>query len=314
MSSTSSYVTPQSPGKHFDLLILRQREWNWISKETPDEQQTRLVKQFIDLQHIPRAWAEVRLGDTSTLRVLTTKEIDIILRPYRPDILRWHGYHMYEDHRAPVLLRTYYSTDKSTRAQHDKMMKQWAYSDGYKCQSWWSVLDNQEYFDFGLNWRRIYDILPEVNNPIQWRSEIAGLATRGRSPEFVDGYLRLIFKTFIAEAKDIDPTAWYEKRDTVIETLGHIMQYEVVDTYLLIADKEAFDSNRLRLLYLDTFRNIVREGRLDSEGKGIGGVMDSWGESAMMDKVTVAGNKYRVNGELGQVLYQLTEEDLADPM
>lgn len=28
---------------------------------------------------------------------------------------------------------------------------------------------------------------------------------------------------------------------------------------------------------------------------------------------TVAGDKYRVNGELGKVLYQLTEEDLADP-
>ncbi|KAJ5367721.1 hypothetical protein N7541_001662 [Penicillium brevicompactum] len=302
------------PWGHMALEQYFIREWNWISKETPDEQRTRLVKQFIDLQHIPRVWAEVHLGDTSTLRVPTTKEIDIILRPYRPGILRWHGYHMYQDHQAPVLLRTYYSTDKTTRAKHDKVMKEWADSDRYKYQSWWGVLDNQEYFDFGLNWRRIYDILPEVNNPIQWRSEIAGLVTRGRSPEFVDGSLRLIFKILIAEAKDDDPTVWYEKRDTVIETCGDILQYEVVDTYLLIADKEAFDSNRLRLLYLDTFQNIVREGRLDAEGKGIGGAMDSWRESVMMHKITVAGDKYRVNGELGQVLYQLTEEDLANPI
>lgn len=125
------------------------------------------------------------------------------------------------------------------------------------------------------NWRRIYDILPEVSNPIQWRSEIAGLATRARSPEFVDGALRSRFKSDIASKKDFDPTAWHEKRDTFIESVGALLQNEVVDTYLFIADLEAFDSHCLRLLYLDTFRNVVREGRLDAEGHGIGNVIYS---------------------------------------
>ncbi|KAJ5347425.1 uncharacterized protein N7506_000678 [Penicillium brevicompactum] len=305
------------PWGHMALEQYFITEWKWISKETPDQQRARLVKQFIDLQHIPRAWAEVHLGDTSTLRVPTMEEIDIILRPYRPDILRWHGYNMYHnmylDHQAPVLLRTYYSTDQFWRPKHDKVMKEWADSDGYKDQSWWGVLDNQEYFDFGSNWRRIYDILPEVSNPIPWRSEIAGLATRGCSPEFVDGPLRSMFKNDIAFTKDDDPTAWHEKRDTLIESAGALLQNEVVDTYLFIADLEAFESNRLRLLYLDPFRNIVREGRLDAEGEGIGYVMDSWAGSLPLYRHSVAGDKYRVNGELGKVLYQLTEEDLADP-
>ncbi|CDM38346.1 unnamed protein product [Penicillium roqueforti FM164] len=44
-------------------------------------------------------------------------------------------------------------------------------------------------------------------------------------------------------------------------------------TYLILADLEAVQSGSLRLLYLDGFRNIVREGRLDSEIDDLFGVV-----------------------------------------
>lgn len=147
------------------------------------------------------------------------------------------------------------------------------------------------------------------NNPIQWGGDIDGLATRGRSPEYADDILRSMFKSDIAQAKEERPTEWYDKRDTVIENIGELLQCEAADTYLFIADEEAFDFNRLRLLYLDPFRNSVREGRLDAEWENIGGVMNSWRDSLMTHQPTMVGDKYRVNGELGKHLYQLKEED-----
>ena len=36
-------------------------------------------------------------------------------------------------------------------------------------------------------------------------------------------------------------------------------------------------------------------------------------DSELLENSVVGGNKYRVSGDLGKELYQLTEEDLADP-
>jgi hypothetical protein len=83
-------------------------------------------------------------------------------------------------------------------------------------------------------------------------------------------------------------------------------------TYLIIADEEAFQSGILQLLYLDGFQNIVREGRLDPEIDDLFGVISKWMDIEFLEN-TVVGDKYRVNGELGKELYQLTKEDLADP-
>ena len=83
-------------------------------------------------------------------------------------------------------------------------------------------------------------------------------------------------------------------------------------TYLILADQEAFQSGSLRLLYLDGFRKIVRESRLDPEIDDLFGVISKWMDSELLEN-SVVGDKYRVGGELGKELYQLTEEDLADP-
>ena len=90
------------------------------------------------------------------------------------------------------------------------------------------------------------------------------------------------------------------------------LHFLVTKTYLLIADEEAFRSKSLRLLYLDGFRNIVREARLDPEIDDIFGLVGLWMDCELLS-TSVVGEKYRVDGELGKELYRLTEKDLADP-
>jgi hypothetical protein len=139
-----------------NLLTPAQTNWNY-SAETPDQQRTRLVAGFLDLNLIPIEWME---EDWESLpdppRAPTAEEIDTILRPYRVDALGWRACNMFHDHTSPILLRTYYSTEEGERAEHDELMNIWVDTHPFEAESWWAVLDNADDFNFGSDWRRIY--------------------------------------------------------------------------------------------------------------------------------------------------------------
>lgn len=92
------------------------------------------------------------------------------------------------------------------------------------------------------------------------------------------------------------------------------LQKCATSTYIIIADEEAFQTGGLRVLYLDGFRNIIREGRIDPEVHDIFNLVTDWMETNELLEGSTVGEKYRVNGELGRELSQLTEEDLAGPV
>lgn len=234
----------------------------------------------------------------------------MILRPYRIDALRWRADNMFHDHTSPAFLRTYYSTEEGERAKHDELMNRWVDSDPFEAESWWAVLDNADHFNFGSDWRRVYEILPESAGPISL--EVDGKwIPRFRGPDYYDD-VRYDFKREVTEAKEQNPEAWREGRDAIIERLAMRLHKLATRTYLILADEEAFRSGSLRLLYLDGFRNIVREGRMDPDIDDFFGVISIWMDSELLES-SVVGEKYRVGGELGRELYQLTEEELADP-
>ncbi|OQE85796.1 hypothetical protein PENNAL_c0023G00096 [Penicillium nalgiovense] len=282
--------------------------WNYSSTESPDQQRRRLVAGFLDLNLIPIEWVEEWESLPDPPRAPMTEEIDTILRPYRVDALRWRAYNMFNDHRSPVFLRTYYSLEESERANHDELMNIWADTDPFDAESWWAVLDNADHFDFRSDWRRVYNILPEVAGPLSPEVEDRWVP---RSRDYYNN-ARSDFKMQLAQAKEQSPERWREGRDAIIESLAMRLQRLATRTYLIIADEEAFRSGCLRLLYLDGFRNIVRVGRLDPEIDDLVGVISKWMDIELLEN-TVVGDKYRVSGELGKELYQLTEEDLADP-
>ncbi|KAJ5400957.1 hypothetical protein N7465_011446 [Penicillium sp. CMV-2018d] len=286
--------------------------WDYSSTETTDQQRTRLVAGFLDLNLIPMEWLDEDWESLSNPpRTPTAEEIDTILRPYRVDALRWRAAEMFYDEASPVLLRTYYSTEEGERAKHDEMLHIWVDSGPFDGESWWAVLDNAEHFDFGSDWRRIYEILPEVAGPLSPEVE-DGWVPRFRGPEYFD-YIRPEFKAQLAEAKEKNPEEWREGgRDTIIENLAMRFHKLSTRTYLILMDQEAFQSGSPLLLYLDGFRNIVREGRLDPEFHDLFGIISKWMNSELLEN-TVVGDKYRVSGELGKELYQLTEDDLANP-
>lgn len=274
------------------------------------------MAEFLDLNLIPVEWIQDCEGDPSITpqREPTAEEIDTVLRPYRCEKLRWHADNIYQDETCPMLLRTYYSNDEDENKRHDEMMEEWIDVNQFGEEAWWAVLDDVDQFDFGSDWRRIYDILPEVAYPIQFGSLTGDDDKFIRYIEPRDHVeMRSFFKRDLAAAKQEDPEAWRNNRDSVIESVGMSLQRSATCTYIIIADEEAFESGRLRVLYLDGLRRIVREGRIEPERDDIGSIVGSWMETSDLLDYATLDDKYRVNGEIGKELYQLTEEDLADP-
>lgn len=61
----------------------------------------------------------------------------------------------------PVFLRTHHSVHEGERARDDELMVQWASAGEFEYEAWWATPE----FAFGSDWRRIFDILPEIASP-----------------------------------------------------------------------------------------------------------------------------------------------------
>lgn len=262
------------------------------------------------MECIPLEWTEdwdSLPTDVDRPREPTTEEVDTILRPYRSDQLRWHAMNIFHDQTSPVLLRTYYSTDEGETARHAELMTRLV--DPWDSEDWWAVLDNEDLFNFGSEWWCVYEVLPELAGPISPEVDDemrVPRAPRAESFKFLHSHL----KTELAEVKERDPEAWREATDrgTILEDFATALQKVATRTYLILADEEAFRSRSLRVLYLDGFRNIVREGRMDPVDDDVFNMIGIWMETNDFLQNSTVGEKYRASAELGRELYQLTEE------
>lgn len=219
---------------------------------------------------------------------------------------------LFNDPTCPALLRTHYCTDEEERARHDDLMTEWVDSDHFEPEAWWAVLNDADLFNFGAEWRRVYEILPELAGPLDPEVDDKLRIPRARKAEDLEPF-RSDLKTQIAEVKEEAPEAWRDDRDTIIDSLAIGLQKCAKRAYLILADEEAFRSGSLYVLYLDGFRNVIREGRMDPEIHDLFGVVGTWVETNEFLEGSTVGEKYRASAELGRELYQLTEEELADP-
>jgi hypothetical protein len=203
----------------------------------------------------------------------------------------------------PIFPRTHYDPGD------DEKMEHWAcISEEFEDQAWWACLNNAQLYNFESDWQRVYEILPEIAEP--------STGTQGFPfPENLSS-ARSGFKTWLSEAKQIEPEHWKNDPHRFIEFKAAGLLRRVMTRYILLADQEAFETDgRLRLIYLDNKRNIVRETRVDADGQTITDIIMACFELTDPPELEegITGDRYRVIGDLGRELYQLTESDLADP-
>ncbi|KAJ5626375.1 hypothetical protein N7510_002684 [Penicillium lagena] len=216
------------------------KNWNHSSTDAASQQRQKLIQNFLELDEI--AEADFSL-DENPPRVPTPEEIDTILLPWRSDDdLRRKAYYMSKDN-VVVFLRTYYNPGD------DGKMNEWVHeTDLFEDNPCWVCLNNPYLFDLGSDWQRVYEIMPEAAGPVAYTQRPAGSSG-------------LRFKKTLHRTKQNSPHKWRE--DRVTEVSGGPLQNITIATYIVIADQEAFQTGRLRLLCLDDQRNIVREVRVD---------------------------------------------------
>ncbi|PIG85387.1 hypothetical protein AARAC_002800 [Aspergillus arachidicola] len=282
------------------------RNWDFAAVEPPDQQRLRLIYEFLELDEIPREWVPPD-EYASPPRIPTAEEINISLRPWRSDDLRQKAWRLVgADHDTPIFLRTHYNPLENS----DARMKEWVNaSEEFANHAWWALLEDSNSFNFGSDWRRVYEILPEVARLVRADDRYERYA----SPESVDRD-REQFKSYLAKEKKANPDLW-SNRDHFIEVAAADLLCTVAVMYMLIADQEAFDTGLLRLIYLDGKRNVIREMRVESDDQTITDIIMARFELTDPPGLedAIIGERYRVTGDLGKELYRLTEADLADP-
>jgi hypothetical protein len=287
------------------MANISQRYWHFAAAEFPTQQRLRLIRQFIDLDEIPREWDPVNYGKPPP-RMPTVEEIDVILRPWRPDELRQKAWEILQPGNiTPIFLRTHYNPEE------DEKMEEWvSASEEFENQAWWACLNDANVFNFGVEWQGVYDIMPEVAGPFSG----AGYK-RYPSPEIVE-MSRTQFKTSLSKTKQNEPDRWRDDPHRFIELEAADLLRTVAATYILIADQKAFETGgQVRLLYVDGKRNVIQETRVEADAQTITDVIMDWDQlnlSPDLWEEGTIGDRYRVTGDLGKELYQLTKTDMAN--
>ena len=284
-------------------LISIKKHWDHSSSEPTGDQRLRLIHQFLDLDEIPEELDPT--GHTfenyeTSSQSPTAYEIDTILRSWRSDNLRKIAWRIWGSvNNQLILLRTHYNAD-----DNDKITELVGSDELHEERTaWWALLDNPKLFNFGDQWWRVFDILPELAGPLNGYSRLP-------DPESISRE-RQDFKERLPTLKQSDE--WRANRDNYIERESYFLRRIASKGYFSIADQEAFETDMLRLIYHDGKMNIVQEIRVEFNEQTFADVAVEWDQFLLPSDLWeggMTGEKYRVNGELGRELYQLDEADL----
>ncbi|KAB5511544.1 hypothetical protein GE09DRAFT_904028, partial [Coniochaeta sp. 2T2.1] len=110
-------------------------------------------------------------------------------------------------------------------------------------------LDDAKVFNFSEHWERVFDVLPELAGP--WLGY-----SRTLEEDDEAGRLRKQVRHHLLRG--------LETEDEAEADVGMELQAMAVETYLVVADCEAFETGLLQILYLDARGDIVRHSRTET--------------------------------------------------
>ncbi|KAI0906411.1 hypothetical protein F4823DRAFT_627070 [Ustulina deusta] len=320
--STGSHTNVTPPWGAFPVENYLIRHWDFGSPLSSADQRRSLISAFLGLDAFPKDWdATTRVSNASTItRIPTQREVQEILAPWRP--LRWReaALHLWRDrYDEEVWLRTHYGAGSDQKfaelraacEDNDPAFEE-------DCRAW-TVLDDQALFDG--DWSAALHILPELTGPT---SGYDAYSHRHLGDPVELGTLRDKLRESVASALRLDGQGNDGEKlkidDVEAGSAGLRLQASVVASFLFVADAEAFETEKLRLLFLDARGNIVRESRVPCTDTWE--MRDGWNARKFQDgnfwmdrdrsewyvpnhPGSVLGEKYAYSGEIGPELYQI---------
>ncbi|ETS88168.1 hypothetical protein PFICI_01996 [Pestalotiopsis fici W106-1] len=285
------------------------RHWDFSSTASAGDQRRDLIRAFTQLDAFPEEWDATgrKRRATTVARIPTEREVREVLSPWRP--LRWRdaALHLWRNRNdEEVWLRTHYDEDS------DAKFSEWRETDEdydpafeEDCREW-TILDDPDLFN--RDWSTVFEVLPELLGPVYDYDPYSNRHL-GRPDK-----LQELRENLRNSADHLTPDEVEAGR------AGQDLQSNVVASFLIVADLEAFETDKLRLLFLDARGNIVRESRLPCTETWE--MRDAWNARkfrdsnfwndrhrsnpyANRDPGSELGEKYTISGEIGRVLYAL---------
>lgn len=188
----------------------------------------------------------------------TEEEISRILEPWRSQKLR----SIAAKHSSVeglvgdfYFLRTYYAGGEADGAKLTDWIEDNRDQGCLEMNSdneWWQILSDADHFDVDDDdvwddWRRVYDVLPELAAPFR---------QRGFTSSDIDS-VREELETRFGDTEPLEDD--YEDAITSMAASGN---------WLLVLDRLAFETGELRLLFRDRKGHVVKECGIDAEQLG----------------------------------------------
>lgn len=299
----------------------QQQTWDPSSRETIQEQRTRLARQYSFELVVQPEWiyeSQCRIREPS-FRKPTDAEISTILRPWRIEDERLRALRILRTRASgdgeAMIVRTYYG-DGDDEAWEEMVRER---KENATCpeleEDEHSILDDPALFaaadgDGVDGWRRVYDVLPELAEKMWFgcgpAADTLAEAARANPEESLLEKALSGFRSTLKCWREIH--GMREPPEDVIECVRRELQEESVVSYIVVADSSTFRNApaMLRVMFLDARCDIIRHSRVDLVEMGLLCVslakrriadMPGWLDGGV-------GDKYRPDGSVGARLYR----------
>lgn len=172
------------------------------------------------------------------------------------------------------------------------------------------LLDDEELYNFGDDWKRILDVFPELVSyrGEAWTSQQESL--QGAEDNLIKG------KAYLAGGEIPDPSFEFidsiknnspavEADQIIMVMFWSSLHRECVANYLIVEDKKALETKQLLLVFLDAFGRVVRWSRIGpNEAEQMGGSWFAlcWSDLPEWEEGEI-GEDYQVGGVCGHLLH-----------
>ncbi|OCK94862.1 uncharacterized protein K441DRAFT_659292, partial [Cenococcum geophilum 1.58] len=250
----------------FELFLLE--KWDESSSEAPAEQRKSLIREYINLGFQGRHHYHDLVRSAEAPHP-SESQISTILAPLRTPSQREMAHQREITYQNldvnAVWLRTDYSPDSD--GQHEELMSKFDVEDavGYRH----NLLNDADLYDFGNEWQRVFSVLPELLDPA------GGMLDADDVNEMKEDAMNEKFPPHIEQhIANIRRNLPQERAEEEIFDITHApVQKAYVVNYLVIEDKQALESGKMLVVFVDDVGQVVRKNRVDGwEVDSLGGM------------------------------------------
>ncbi|OBT61051.1 hypothetical protein VE03_09141 [Pseudogymnoascus sp. 23342-1-I1] len=276
MSSPGEEIYPPWGSLPVEAYILK--NWDASSSEDPAKQRKELVQAYIRTSPLDR----LSLSPVTP----SQRQIEAILVPWRTmfqrDIVSEQG------ELGCVWLRTDYS--EGTDDAHESLVENVDFCIVVDDED--RLLDDEELYNFGDDWRRILDVFPELVN------SDGAYATHQEFLQEAEEFL-IKGKAYLAGGDIPDSSFGW------IDSIKYNSPAGEADQTIMVEDKKALETKQLLIVFIDAFGRVVRWSRFGSgEAEQMAGSWFAGGWSDLEEwEEGVIGEDYQVGGVCGHLLH-----------